>query len=187
MSAGYPVWDGTRWVELPVATMGSLALVVPNVAALVYESPGLERILLQRRDRPGEAVRGRLELPGGRWEAGEAPDVAVAREVCEETGIEVTAVSAAVSTIRHATDIATTAARPLTVVTGIEGAYPSLHVLFECRGSGTPRPVPDEVADPGWWRIDAVLALLDEEPEAFVWQTAGMLRSVFGDTVPVGR
>lgn len=166
-------------MELPVATMGDLMLVVPNVAGLVYESPRFDRILLQRRDRPGESVRGRLELPGGRWEAGEPPDVAVAREVLEETGIRVTAVSAAVSTFHHGPDIATTSARPLAVVTGIEGAYPSLHVLFECRGSGEPRGVPDEVADPAWWRIEDAMALLGAQPDEFVWQTAGMLRSVF--------
>ena len=45
------------------------------------------RILLQRRDKPGEVVRGRWEVPGGRWRAGERPDVAVAREVEEETGV----------------------------------------------------------------------------------------------------
>lgn len=188
MTVPYPVWDGSGWIDLPVPTMGGAPLVVPNVAALVYETPnsvtaagsdGRERILLQRRDKPGEVVRGRLELPGGRWEAGEAPDVAVAREVSEETGITVTAVSAAVEMHSHEPHVTTAAARPLAVVVGVEGAYPSLHVLFECRGHGEPRPVPDEVAAPAWWGVDDVVALLAECPDDFVWHTAGMLRTVF--------
>lgn len=184
MSSTYAVWTGTSWIELPVPESGGEAVVVPNVNALVYDSPARRRILLQRRDKPNEVVKGRLELPGGRWRAGRPPDVEVAREVAEETGVVVTAVAAAVERIDHQPNVATVLARPLAVVAGVGGAYPSLHVLFECYGEGEPRPVPGEVADPGWWDVEEVRRLLHAEPEAFVWHTVAMLRAVLGTLNP---
>lgn len=180
MSVHYPVWDGSRWVELPVAESGGEAVVVPNVAALVYRGSGQSEILLQRRDKPGEAVRGRLELPGGRWRAGEAPDAAIAREVEEESGIRVTAVGGAFTRPRFGEHITFSIGRPLAVVNGLEGAYPALHVLFECRGEGEPRPQPGETADPRWWVLEDVAAHLTSAPEDFVWHTRAMLCAAFG-------
>jgi 8-oxo-dGTP pyrophosphatase MutT (NUDIX family) len=130
---------------------------------------------MQRRDKPGEAVRGRLELPGGRWRAGEAPDAAVEREVAEETGVTVLAVSGAIGEVRFGERVACRVAHPVAVVNGIDGAYPSLHVLFECLGTGEPRDVPGETADARWWPLDDVERQLVTEPEGFVWQTRAML------------
>lgn len=175
MAVDHPVWTGAEWVALPVPDVAGEALVLPLVAALVYDGLDRRRILLQRRDRLGEVVRGRLELPGGRWSAGERPDVAVAREVLEETGIRLTAVAAAIELTRHETHVATATARPLAVVTGVEGAFPALHVLFECYGEGDPRPVPGEVADPRWWPVSDVRRHLAEHPAEFVWHARALL------------
>jgi len=180
VTATHPVWTGDAWIELPVPTSAGEPVVVTIVNALVYDSSLRNRILLQRRDKPAEVVRGRLELPGGRWRAGMAPDVEVVREVAEETGVKVVAVSAALERLEHEAHITTVAARPLAVVAGIDGAFPSVHVLFECYGEGEPRPVPGEVADPKWWEVEEVCDLLASDPDAFVWQTTAMLRAVFG-------
>ncbi|GCD95323.1 NUDIX hydrolase [Embleya hyalina] len=60
--------------------------LIPCVGAIVLDSEG--RVLLVRRAKmPGE---GRWSLPGGRVEAGETDAVALAREMVEETGLEVT-------------------------------------------------------------------------------------------------
>jgi 8-oxo-dGTP pyrophosphatase MutT (NUDIX family) len=174
------VWTGAEWIHLPVPESGGESVVVPNVNALVYDSTARDRVLLQRRDKPGEVVRGRLELPGGRWRAGVAPEVEVVREVAEETGVTVVAVSAAIERVEHEPHITTVAVRPLAVIAGVDGAYPSIHVLFECYGEGQPRPRAGEVADPRWWEVSEVRRLLQEAPDAFVWHTAAMLRAVFG-------
>jgi 8-oxo-dGTP pyrophosphatase MutT (NUDIX family) len=179
VSAPHRVWTGERWIELPVPVSGGEPVVVPNINAIVYDS--LRRhVLLQRRDKPGEAVRGRWEVPGGRWRAGEPPDVAIAREVLEETGLRLTAVAAAVETHQHEPHVATVAARPVSVVVGTDGAYPSLHVVFECQAEGTPVALPEETADPRWWPVDELREVLETSPEQFVWQTVGILRSVLG-------
>ncbi|KWX05133.1 NUDIX hydrolase [Carbonactinospora thermoautotrophica] len=59
---------------------------VPCVGALVYDAAG--RLLLVRRTRPPAA--GSWSLPGGRVEPGETDARAVAREVQEETGLDIT-------------------------------------------------------------------------------------------------
>ena len=178
--SSYPVWSGSQWLEAPVPTMSGEPIVVPNVAALVFQSTGREAILLQRRDKPGEVVRGRLELPGGRWRAGEAPEAAVAREVREETGIELLAVAAGSESFAMAPNIEFGIARPAAVVNGLAGAYPSLHVLFECRGEGEPRAQPGETADPRWWQLEEVRRAIEMNPDEFVWHTRAMLRAYFG-------
>jgi ADP-ribose pyrophosphatase YjhB (NUDIX family) len=61
--------------------------IVRCVGALIHHSDG--RLLLIRRANP--PGRGRWSLPGGRVEAGESDDVAIIREVAEETGLIVTA------------------------------------------------------------------------------------------------
>ncbi len=178
--SGYRVWLGEGWGEVAVPEMDGEAVVVPNVAALVFPDLGWDRLLLQRRDKPGEPVRGRLELPGGRWRPGEAPDVTVVREVQEETGLEVTAVAAGGERHRGEAHRSYGIARPVAVVTGLEGAYPSLHVLFECYARGTPRPVAGETLDPRWWPVVEVEELLRADPAAFVGHTRAMLLAAFG-------
>ena len=145
----YAVWVDQQWLDVSVPEMSGEPLVVPNVAAIVL-SVDRDKMLLQRRDKPGEPVRGRLEVPGGRWGAGEAPERAVAREVREETGIELVEPPAGTGRIEIAENRSCGYARPVAVVNGLEGVYPSLHVVFECIGSGEPIAQPGETADPRW-------------------------------------
>ena len=70
-------------------------------------------------------------------------------------------------------------ARPVAVVNGLDGSYPSLHVVFECVGRGEPRPQSGETADPRWWQIDKVKELLDEHPEELIDQSRAMLTAYF--------
>jgi len=174
----YSVWIDDRWLDVSVPEMGGEALVVPNVGAIVLDEAG-ERLLLQRRDKPGEPVQGLLEVPGGRWRAGEAPDRAVAREVEEETGVELVAPLGSVERVQAGPNRECAIARPIAVVNGLEGTYPSLHVVFECVGRGDPRPQLGETADPRWWAIADVKALLETQPGEFVDQTRAMLTAYF--------
>lgn len=169
----YPVWIGGEWVDVPIPSMGGEQIVVPNVAVIVRSEDG-SQILLQRRDKPMEPVRGKLEIPGGRWRAGESPDEAVIREVREETGLEIVGDTGSVR-LRTGQNRSCAIVRPVAVINGMEGCYPSLHVLFECTGRGEPRPQEGETADPRWWFVDDVESWLESNPDAFVDQTQAML------------
>ncbi len=181
MSDGYRVWTGSAWDEVPVPLSGGEGVVVPIIAGIVFRGSRRDEILLQRRDKAGEPVRGRLELPGGRWRAGELPDVALAREVAEETGVQLLAVSASIEHLSLEPNVAFGIGRPVAVVNGTEGAYPALHVLFECRGIGRPRPESGKTTEPAWWLVEKVLGRLAQTPEDFVWSTRAMLVAYFGD------
>ncbi len=60
--------------------------IVLCVGGIVLDDRG--RLLLVQRGT--EPAKGRWSVPGGRVEAGESDEVAVAREVLEETGLRVT-------------------------------------------------------------------------------------------------
>lgn len=164
-----------RWVEVPVAVMGEESLVVPAVAALVFPDDRHDRLLLQRRDKR-DAVRGRWEIPMGRWRAGETPAEAVTREVAEETGLRVLRVEA--PEVRHeaAPGRPFLALQPLTVTVGVGGAYPALHLTFACIAEGDPRPLAGETADPQWVAIARLEEML-EEPEGFTGPALAILRT----------
>ncbi len=177
MTVEYPVWTGDEWVQVDIPAMEGAGLVVPNVAALVY-SEDRDTILLQRRDKPGEVVQGRLEVPGGRWNAGESAAEAVRREVFEETGVSVTEMLTGAAKYDFPAGLSIEASRPSAVVAGLHGAYPAVLVAFECVGAGVPRPLAGESAAPAWWRLQDVQDHLDSDPDDFVWQTAVILREL---------
>lgn len=68
------------------AVIGSQLLLVPAVAAIIRDDS--DDVLLHRRSDDG-----RWSLPGGAIDPGESPATAVAREVREETGLDVIPVS----------------------------------------------------------------------------------------------
>jgi 8-oxo-dGTP diphosphatase len=89
----------------------SLLLVV---AVVLYDHAG--RILLAQRPE-GKSLAGLWELPGGKLEAGESPEVALQRELQEELSIGI-------------------ALKDLKPLTFASFAYPSFHLLmpiFVCR------------------------------------------------------
>ena len=172
-----PVWSDGGWIQVPVAGMGGEALVVPNIAALVLRE-GTGDLLLQRRDK-AEVVRGRLEIPTGRWRAGETPQEALSREVAEETGLAVHSLVGDGVRLESHPGWPVYARAPAAVVGGASGAYPALLVAFTCRADGEPRGRPGETADPRWYSIGRVRELL-AEPEQFTAATYAILSAWLG-------
>jgi 8-oxo-dGTP pyrophosphatase MutT (NUDIX family) len=156
------------------------ALVVPAVAGIVLEAPRRDRLLLQRRDKPGEATRGLLEIPTGRWRAGEDLTAALAREVAEETGLVVTAVVDAVRRVETRPQWPNQLLAPTAVAVGVEGAYPALVLAFVCLAEGQPRREAGWTADPRWVPLPEVEALL-ADPSAFTTPTYGILTAWLGE------
>jgi len=174
----FPVWWDGHWIQAPVAGMGGEALVVPNIAALVLRDERAAEVLLQRRDKP-EVVRGRLEIPTGRWRAGETPWEALCREVAEETGLTVRSMAGEGRRLEAHPGRPVYALEPAAVVVGASGAYPALLVAFTCVADGEPRPLTGETADPRWYPIDEVRALL-ADPAQFTGMAYAVLAAWLG-------
>ena len=174
----HPVRVAGGWVEVPVAVMGGESLVVPVVAAVVHPAGDRTRILLQRRAK-ADAVRGRWEIPMGRWRAGETPGEALTREVEEETGLRVVAVDVPAAAHEAAPGRPFLALRPLAVTVGVAGAYPALHVCFACEAEGDPRPLEGETADPTWVPVAGLPGML-AEASAFTGPALAILRTWVG-------
>ena len=93
------------------------------VAAALADGEG--RVLLQQR-APGRAMAGLWEFPGGKVDAGELPEAALARELEEELGITVAA-----------EDLA-----PACFASAPHGKSHMILLLYLCRRwQGEPRPL----------------------------------------------
>jgi 8-oxo-dGTP diphosphatase len=109
------------------------------VAAALVD--GERRVLLQKR-AAGRAMAGLWEFPGGKVEAGERPEQALARELGEELGIEV--------------DIESL--EPAAFASADNSGRHMLLLLYLCRRwRGEPRPLDAEALK--WVRPDGMSAL----------------------------
>jgi len=126
------------------------------VAAALIDHGG--RVLVQQR-LPGKAHAGLWEFPGGKLEPGEAPEIALVRELSEELGIIV----------------APPTLEPLTFATAPLGNRSLILLLYVCRRwSGEPHPY--EAAALRW---DVPLALRAlPMPPADVPLVEALIRSV---------
>ena len=178
MTGRYEMWNGSSPEVVGVPVSGGENVMVPVVRGIVraVDTPG--RIVLQRRDEPGEIVRGLLEIPGGRWHAGESPADALRREVAEETGLDVVAVrGVSLDVLDHHRSMATT--QPLAVVSGVDGAFPAAHMILIVDATGEPRPEPGETAEVRWWDVTDVLTAMREDRERFIPSSYAALEAYF--------
>jgi 8-oxo-dGTP diphosphatase len=113
------------------------------VAVALVDDRG--RVLLQKR-APDRAMAGLWEFPGGKVEAGELPEAALARELKEELGIDT-----------EAADLV-----PACFASAPVGGQHMLLLLYICRKwRGEPQPI--DASDLQWLR-PASMAALDMPP-----------------------
>ncbi len=127
-------------------------LVIPNVYGIVLSEDGNElSILLQKRWKPESdpTNTGGWELPGGKWRAWESAQDCLRREVMEESGVTVDRFRRAVVSTDH-NGQKVQRVEPLVVVQMLEGPYPSIILVLEATGSGTPAERGDGSRDAQW-------------------------------------
>lgn len=69
----------------PAHTREATKTELPSVVGFLFDDP-ITSVVLIRKNRP-EHLKGMLNGPGGKIENGETPDIAMAREFHEETGL----------------------------------------------------------------------------------------------------
>ncbi|MEZ5175943.1 MAG: NUDIX hydrolase [Acidimicrobiia bacterium] len=160
------VWDGAAFVEVAVPVSGPDGVVVPVIRVVVTDRSG-GSVVLQRRDGAGESVRGLLEIPGGRWRAGESPTETAIREVREETGLDLVSVDGVTVEELDAHRVMATI-RPLAVVAGAAAAFPAAHLVLTGIGEGSIRPEAGATTDVRWWPLPDLRCAVSEHREWFV-------------------
>lgn len=160
------MWDGKMTVEVEVPVSGSENIMVPVIRAIVRD-PATGHVLLQRRDDAAEPVLGLLEIPGGRWRAGESPLDAIRREVSEETGVAITSIEGlSEDQIDERRTIATI--KPFVVISGFDDAFPAVHTVVIAVGHGTTTALAGESADVRWWTMTDLRRELATNRNGFV-------------------
>jgi len=137
-----PVWrftasrgDVSAVPDLPSPPSGGVPLLLVAACVLI---DGAGRVLIARRPE-GRAMAGLWEFPGGKLEPGESPEAALARELREELGI----------------DVSRTCLAPFVFASHAYDRFHLLMPLFLCRRwQGT--PVPHEGQTIRWVAPDAL-------------------------------
>ena len=175
----YSYFYGGGWFDVELPTCDGEGVIITNVSALDFRDESKRELQLQHRDKPGEAKRGKLEIPSGRWQAGEQPVEALRREVREESGLELTSVSDGASEY-GTTPALYIATHPLFVASGFDGGYPALLVVYECIACGDePSAQTRETRDPGWYDIKDVKHMLLANPDDFTPPAFAVLSEYF--------
>lgn len=178
MTGSHRMWDGNAYIEVEVPQSANENIMVP-VVRVVVTNADRTKIVLQRRDNPSEPVRGLLEIPGGRWRAGEHPTTTAVREVAEETGLTLVSVDGVASEpIDAHRTIATI--NPIAVVAGVDGAFPAIHIILSGVAEGEPRSEDGHSTDVRWWSRDEVSAALQRNRDWFVPSSHAALAAFLG-------
>lgn len=171
---GYRVWSRDGLVEIETAEVHGEAVPTPVATALLFEDDSRQRLMLQRRADGGPA-HGLWELPGGIWGAGESPHQALAREVLEETGLELVVGSIGERRSEAQTRRPHVSSHPAVVVTGVGEAYPVLILAYECIAlPGEPQGELGESEEPTFFGVEAVREMLSQ-PQDFTGPTFAIL------------
>lgn len=171
---GYQVWSGAELVEIETAEVHGEAVPTPVAAALLFEDDSRRRLMLQRRADGGPA-HGLWELPGGIWGAGESPHHALAREVLEETGLELVVGSISERRSEAQPRRPIVSSHPTVVASGVAEAYPVLILAYECIAHpGKPRGEPGESEEPAFFAVEAIREML-QKPSDFTGPTFAIL------------
>jgi len=139
-------------------------MIYVNARAIVERvNNGKTEVLVQWRDKKGQ--KGMYEFPGGRVEPFESFFDALKREVKEETGLDVIAVTGQESlfTTKTSHEWTVECFQPYAVYQTVEGPVDAMGVYFKCRAEGTPLSKGDDTKDIKWISLDELQALLDTE------------------------
>ncbi len=151
---------------------------IPTVSAIIERelSGGEPEILLQTRWKPetDPGNLGKLEIPGGKIEAGESVFEALYREVREECGLEIVEVKPGVEISSQFEGAKSIAFVPFCGEQRVDSKY--LGFVFVCRAKGELKRDTRDARGQRWVRFSELKRLLESEPEQFFIYHVGVLK-----------
>ncbi|MCT1902930.1 NUDIX hydrolase [Oceanobacillus sojae] len=145
-------------------------MIYTNVRAfIIRETEQGEEVLVQRRIRSDEQ-RTPIELPGGRLEEFETLLDCLAREIKEETGLELEKVVDPTDRVETVTNegFKVECMAPFAVYQTIEGPVDSFGIYFKCKAAGKLLEKGDHTDNIKWITRNKLAILLKEDKLSFV-------------------
>lgn len=150
-------------------------IFVNSRAILERELDGETQVLLQIRDRKGEAQR--LEFPGGQINPFEPILEALAREIREETGLTVSSVLGPPHhTVSHSEKASVECLQPFFVYQTVRGPVDSVGFFFRCPAEGELTRNGDDAKEHRWIPVPELRRMFEANPETFDWLTQAAVR-----------
>ena len=146
--------------------IGKLAILTPSCSAVIFDSTGQKVLLIRRSDN------GQWCLPGGAMDPGESASECCAREVMEETGLEVR--------VGRLVGVYSTPHRIMEYADG--NRKQALDLVFEAVRISGELGICDETTEAGYFSLEQmrsieIMELFRERvDDAFVSQEAAFLR-----------
>lgn len=158
--------------------LGEEALTIPFVGAIIerISESGEVEILVQTRNKKSDPVfSGTMEIPGGKFRAGESIYETLRREVLEESGMEIVSVQEE-EKVEHnfSHDMSADTFSPFCVTSSPEG--PFVGFIFRCKATGTPAEQTNESKNCMWITISELKRIISNNPEKIYTPFLGALR-----------
>ncbi|KKT57758.1 MAG: Phosphohydrolase [Candidatus Amesbacteria bacterium GW2011_GWA1_44_24] len=146
--------------------IGTEALTIPFVGAIIERlgDSGEKEIIVQTRSKESDPkFSGTLEIPGGKFRAGESIYQTVRREVLEESGLEITLVGGEDETLHTSShDMSSDIFHPFCVTQSPEG--PFVGFIFRCTATGTPASETNETKGCHWIKVSELKTVIETNP-----------------------
>jgi 8-oxo-dGTP pyrophosphatase MutT (NUDIX family) len=141
-------------------------LYIPFVGAIIEtEINQKKQILIQIRQKASDkSYSGLIEIPGGKMQAYEDVYETVAREVKEESGLEITLIEGRSKRIDYQNKTDTSSLIEPFCVTQMQNG-PFIGLIFLCKAIGEPAVATEEARDAQWIDVEDLRRIVNESPE----------------------
>ena len=154
--------------------LGDEALTIPFVGAIIENED--QQILVQIRNKKSDPkFSGTMEIPGGKFRAGESVYETLRREVQEESGMEITSVTDE-ENIQHnfSNEMSSDIILPFCITQSPEGPFVGL--IFRCKAKGVPAKETNETKNCQWIKLSDLRNIIDQTPEKIYTPFLGALK-----------
>lgn len=157
--------------------IGSEALTIPFVGAIIERgnNSGEKEIIVQTRSKESDPkFSGTIEIPGGKFRAGESIYDTLKREVEEESGLKITSVVGEEGVLHNNShEMSSDIFQPFCVTQSPEG--PFVGFIFRCTAIGDPASETNETRGCHWIKVSELKTIIETDPDRIYTPFLGAL------------